>query len=162
MLRSCLVGAVALIAGFQPTWGQEASRSHVGTWKLTSYQLQFIGEEISEPFGKASKGSLALTQEGRWIIVLALGERKPATNEAERAALMGTMIAYTGKYTIEGDKIITRVDASWNEMYSGKAEVQTRFLKVEGDRLTIRSPEMDSSVRPGKRVVAVLGFEREK
>ncbi len=145
-----------------PLKAEEQAEALVGSWKLTAYQLQFAGEDISEPFGKSAKGSLVLTGNGRWIIMLALGERKPASSEAERSALLGTMVAYTGKYTTEGDKISTRVDATWNEMFSGKAANQTRFFKVDGDSLIIRSPEMDSSVRPGKRVVSLLGFEREK
>jgi hypothetical protein len=70
------------------------------------------------------------------------------------------MIANSGKYTIEGDKIRIRTDMSSNEI--GANQEQTRFFKIEGDRLALRTPEIASAVLPGKRVVGTLTWERER
>jgi hypothetical protein len=51
---------------------------------------------------------------------------------------------------------------SWNEIYSGANQNQTRFFNIEGDILTIRSPEIVSAVRPGQKAVATLTVERER
>ena len=40
--------------------------------------------------------------------------------------------------------------------------VQTRFFKLEGDKLTIRTPEIASAALPGKKVVGTNVFERER
>ncbi len=90
------------------------------------------------------------------------GDRQIATNDAERAQLLGSMIAWTGRFTVEGDKVTSKVDASWNELYTGQLETQVRFVKMDGDTLSLRSPEMESAVRPGKRAVATLTFVRER
>lgn len=69
------------------------------------------------------------------------------------------MISYTGKFRLEGDKFITQVDGTWNEIY--KANEQVRYFAINGDTLSIRTPEMASGVLPGKRVVSTLIWERE-
>jgi hypothetical protein len=48
--------------------------------------------------------------------------RKSGVGDAERAALHKSMLAYSGKYRIEGADFITLVDVSWNvELSSLKA-----------------------------------------
>jgi hypothetical protein len=150
------------------TFGSSARAGEIpkelpGVWQLTGYTLQVVGEQqATEPFGPGAKGSLVLTLNGRWIIVVSGANRKPATNNDERAALLGTLIAYTGKYTVDGDRVTTDVDTSWNEIYTGKLQKQTRFFKVDGDKLTIHTGEIESAVRPGQRIVATLTWQREK
>jgi hypothetical protein len=139
---------------------EDAAKQLIGSWKVTSLILQVVGEQPSEPFGSDVKGTL-VTTEGRWVLVITAANRKPATSNDERAALLSTLIAYTGKYTIEGDKITIKVEASWNELYAGPNQNQVRFFKIDGEKLTVRTAEQDSAVRPGKRVVATLTFERE-
>jgi hypothetical protein len=41
-----------------------------------------------------------------------------------------------------------------NEIYTGANQTQVRFFKLDGDKLSIRSPEIASAALPGKRVVA--------
>ncbi len=38
------------------------------------------------------------------MFIITSGNRKPATNVEERAALLYTLLAYTGKYKVEGDR----------------------------------------------------------
>jgi hypothetical protein len=51
---------------------------------------------------------------------------------------------------------------SWNEIYAGANQSQTRFFSIESDKLIIRSPEIVSAVRPGQKAVATLTLERER
>jgi hypothetical protein len=103
-----------------------------------------------------------LTHEDQWIIILTTANRGPAKSLEEKAALLDSMLAYSGKYTIEGNRMTIQVDMSWNEIYSGANQNQTRFFKLEGDILTIRSPEIMSAVRPGQKAVATLTLQRER
>lgn len=157
-LALALLGLVATAA---PAAAEPPPANLVGAWRLANYKLQVVGEDATEPFGAAPKGTLAITSNSRWTVVLSASERKPAATDADRVALLASLIAYTGKFTVEGDRIVTKVDTSWNEIYTGRLETQTRFYKLEGDTLTVRSPEMESAVRPGKRIVATLVFRRE-
>jgi hypothetical protein len=140
----------------------EVQKQLVGTWKLTGWVVQVIGEDSREPYGPNPKGRLVITTEGHWIVVLTGANRRPARTTDEKAALLDSMLAYSGKYRIEGDKITTRVDMSSNEIYTGANQDQTRFFKVDGDRLALRTPEIASAVLSGKKVVGTLSWERER
>ncbi len=133
-----------------------------GTWKLTAWSVQVIGEDTRQPFGPSPKGRLVMTGDGYWVVIITGANRRPAKSADEKAALLDSMLAYSGKYTIEGDKITIRVDMSSNEVFIGANQVQTRFFKLEGDKLTIRTPEIASAALPGKKVVGTNVFERER
>src|SRR5215471_13999592 len=94
---------------------------------------------------------LLLTADGYWSIIITRPDRSAAKTPDNKGALLDSMIAYSGRYTINGDKITTRVDVSWNEVFSGALQNQTRFFNVEGDKLTIRTGLIESTVRPGQR-----------
>ena len=78
----------------------------------------------------------------------------------ERAALLQSMVAYTGRYVVKHDRISTQPDVAWNEIYSGAEQI--RYYTLNGDRLSIRTAEQLSAVLPGKKVVGTLTYERER
>src|SRR5262249_5583589 len=138
----------------------DTAKRLVGTWKLSSWVIQIVGGEATEPFGANPKGRAVFTQDGYVTFIIVAANRKPATNNDESAALLKSLLAYTGKFTIEGDKFTTKVDISWNELFTGQDQV--RYFNLEGDRLSIRTAEQVSAVFPGKKVVGTLTWERER
>jgi hypothetical protein len=150
----CLVRPTALFA-------DDAASQIVGTWKLVSWLTKFDGGDTVEPYGPNPKGRLVLTSNDHWIIILTGANRKPAKNTDEKAALLDSMLAYSGKYTIEGDRITTHVEMSSNEIYTGSNQDQTRFFRVDGDKLTLRTPEIVSAARVGQKAIGTITFERE-
>ena len=92
--------------------------------------------------------------------MIARPDRKPATNDADSAAVLKSLMVHTGKFSVDGDKLTTEVDLSWNEILTGTSQV--RFFKLEGYKLSIRTVEQASAVLPGKRVVGALNWERER
>lgn len=87
-------------------------------------------------------------------------DRKPPKNDADSTALLKSMNAYTGTYKIEGDKWTTLVDLHHNEIYTGVPQV--RYFKLDGDKLYVRVPEIQSALFPGKRATATLEWVRER
>jgi hypothetical protein len=81
--------------------------------------------------------------------------RTPGESEPERAALHRSMLAYTGKYRIEGN-----VDASWNEGWNGSE--QRRRFRLDGDKLFIESAPAPSIVSPGKIDFRRIVWKRER
>jgi len=154
--------AVAVWCCLEPglALAEDTARQLAGSWKLTSWTIQIIGGDVTEPFGRNPKGRALITPDGYAAFVIAAENRRPAANDAESAALLKTLMVYTGPFTIEGDKFTTRVDISWNEIFTGKDQV--RFFKLEGDKLAIRTAEQASAVYPGKKVVGTLTWERER
>src|SRR5947209_3651172 len=154
--------AAALCFCFQTGFAHAEDRAGqlAGSWKLSSWTIQIIGGEATEPFGPNPKGRSVFAADGYETFVIVAANRKPATSNEESAALLKSLLAYSGKFMIEGDKFKTKVDISGNELLTGQDQI--RFFKLEGDKLTIRTAEQVSSVFPGKKVVGSLTWERER
>jgi hypothetical protein len=82
----------------------------------------------------------------------------PASDE-EKIALFDTMFAYSGRYTVESDRVVHHVDLSWNEAWTGTDQV--RFCKVGEHTLTYTSPPGKSPF-DGREVVHEVTYERER
>jgi Lipocalin-like domain len=131
----------------------------VGNWKLVSWQV--VSEDRARDFfGSKPKGSLILTREGRAMALTTAENRTPGETEPERAALYTSMLAYTGKYRVEGEEFITTVDASWNEKWNGTE--QRRRFRIDGDKLIIESAPAASILFPGKVDFRKIVWERER
>ena len=63
----------------------------------------------------------------------------PKTDQ-QRAQAFRTMIAYSGRYRVEGNTVTTKVEVAWNEAWVGGEQV--RIVRFEGDKLFIESPPM--------------------
>lgn len=131
----------------------------IGNWKLVSWQVVTDGE-AKDVFGLKPKGYLVLTREGRSIAITTAEARTPGVSEAERAALHKSMLAYTGKYRLEGNEFVTTVDASWNEGWNGTE--QRRRFRLDGDTLFIESAPAPSILFPGKVDFRRIVWERER
>ena len=132
----------------------------LGIWKLKSFVTEFQASGERRPlYGNNPLGYIIFTPEGRMMVVITGEGRKPAQTNDERAALFTTMFAYTGMYRLEADKFVTKVDVSWNEIWTGTDQV--RFFKLDGDRLDIISAWAPSGAIPEKPIVrGVLSWER--
>ena len=133
----------------------------LGVWRLTSCRARLSGEAAPRDlFGADPFGYIIFTPERRMMAFISRQDRRPPADEAEAAALLRSMLAYTGRFRVEGDRVVVSVDGAWSEVY--KAEEQVRYFTVEGDVLTIRTPEQPSGVAPGRTVVSTLTFVRER
>ena len=115
----------------------------VGSWRLVSFQTHVVGEGAPprEFFGARPFGRLILTPAHTMAAFVSKPDRKPPASKAEAAALLSSMIAYTGKFRLEGEKLITTAD---------------------GNTLSIRIAEMPGVTLPGKRTVSMLAWEPEE
>jgi Lipocalin-like domain len=131
----------------------------VGNWTLISSQV-IAGDRAHDLFGPNPKGYLILTREGRACAITIAEQRQPGEGDIERAALHRSMLAYTGKYRVEGNDFIITVDASWNESWNGTE--QRRHFRVEGDRLFIETAPAPSILSPGQFDFRRVVWAREK
>jgi len=113
----------------------------VGTWKLVSVMYEDQETKALTPlFGDNPRGYQIATIDGRWLALATPSDRVAPTNDEQRARAYQKMIAYSGRYRIEGNKITTKVDVAWNEAWVGGEQV--RYIRFEGDKLFIESPPM--------------------
>jgi Lipocalin-like domain len=133
----------------------------VGTWKLVSVVYEDQETKARTPvYGERPKGYQIATPEGRWLaLVTAEGRKVPQTDE-DRAQALRTMISYSGRYHVEGGKVVTKVEVAWNEAWVGGE--QTRFIRFENDLLYIESPPMPHPNLAGKVVRVIVTWQRDK
>jgi hypothetical protein len=155
-----LLGLTLLVS---PTRADDAElrQKIVGTWALVSVVYEDQETKARTPvLGEHPRGRQIATADGRWLALVTADGRPVPTTDQERAQALRTMIAYTGRYRVEGGKVITKVEAAWNEAWVGGE--QTRFIRFEGDRLFIESPPMPHP-NVGNRVVKIVViWDREK
>jgi hypothetical protein len=142
---------VLLIAS--PTLGQQ---SVVGTYKIVSHDVQVNGT-ATQPLGKAPHGYLVLTPT-RFIMFFTAENRKFGTSVADKAALLDTLVGWSGTYRVEGGKIIIAVDASWVEYWNGKDQI--RNWTLSGNRLTLTSDTQPYARDPSKKMIVRQVWEK--
>jgi hypothetical protein len=139
----------------------ELRQKIVGVWKLVSVVYEDQATKDRTPvLGEHPRGRQIATAAGQWLAVVTADGRPVPKTDAERARALQTMIAYTGRYRVEGGKVITKVEAAWNEAWVGGEQV--RLVRFEGDRLFIESPPMPHPNVNDKIVKIVVIWEREK
>ena len=139
----------------------------VGTWKLLSTVRQVIGsDKVDNNLGAHPNGVMIVTPDHRFIIIETGDGRKPARTTEEFAALQKSELAFSGAATFSPDpdnprglKMVSVVDIAWNEEWTGTS--QTRFLSLDGDRLTIRTSPSKNPYT-GEMGISTLVFERSK
>jgi hypothetical protein len=160
------VAAIAIVLVFpqsvaraQP--GADARARIVGSWRVVSYELEFQdGSERRFPLGRQPNGYLVFGADGRMMAYLESDARKAPRTDEERSAAYRTLIAYTGKYRVEGDKWITKVDGAWNVEWRGTD--QARAFTLNGNRLTVIAQWNKNALYDGKMTRGRLTFERDE
>jgi len=128
-----------------PSYGiAQSEDALVGTWKLISAtNTTEKGEVIENAYGQNPTGFLTYTPDGRMMAIIASGGRKPLSvvpaPVQERAEAFSTFLAYAGRYTLSGDRVIHHVEAAWRQDWVNTDQV--RFIvRLQGNRLTLRAP----------------------
>jgi hypothetical protein len=135
----------------------------VGSWRQLSgtYVDRETGEERSG-LSKKPNGFFHFAPEGRLFnITTDSARQRPAgekATDAEAQALYRSIIAYSGVYWVEGDKLYFDVDVSWNESWNGSRQVRT--FEIAGDRMTIKADIVNPMT--GKPAIHRVTFERAK
>ena len=89
------------------------------------------------------------------MVILTAAGRPRAADEAEAAALFRGMTACTGRYRVEGARIVFAVDVACDPALEG-TEV-ARFLDLDGDDLTLTTGVEQHRLYPGRGFRASVG-----
>jgi hypothetical protein len=117
------------------------------------------GERVAT-FGSAPSGRVVITQAGRIMFLITKSNRQPAVDDAAKAELFNTTIAYSGTVRPAGPgRFVTQVEMSLFPEEVGSEKL--RHFTIDGDRLVITRPEQTSRVTKGRRAVSELVWMRE-
>ena len=132
-----------------------------GSWRLVSFETELQdSKERTQPWGEDPKGALMFGTDGRMMVLVTAKAREPGNTDETLVALFRTVMAYTVRYRIDGDRFITKVDASWNEVWNGTE--QERFYTLNEDTLEVRTAWMPNPLVSGNPIGrGVLRFRRE-
>lgn len=123
-----------------PYTKEDALRQNlIGTWELVSYQVEEkeTGNFINA-MGPAPRGRVVFTPDGWVAFNLEGSNRLAATTDTDRAQLMKTLVAYIGRYRVEGDQWITTVQTAWAPEWVGTE--QRRTVTVDGQYADVVTP----------------------
>jgi hypothetical protein len=114
-------------------------------------------------FGEHPSGLITFTPDGHVAVIFSSPDRKPSAspkaNDTEAAELYRTMVAYSGTYILDGDKLTNKIEVSWNQAWNGTSQV--RFVQIKDDRLTVKTQAFVSPFL-NKQIVSTLVFDRVK
>ena len=115
----------------------------IGTWKMVSWQREDVFSGIrTDALGPDPIGYINYDAGGRvMVLVVSRTRPRPADSiptDAEKVGLFDSMLSYTGRYTVDSEKVVHELDASWNQVWTETR--QERFYTWDGERLELSSP----------------------
>lgn len=132
----------------------------VGTWKLASWVSEDIETgERRTLFGERPTGCMIFTPANRVVAILTGDGRKIPASDDDRVGAFGSMVAYSGKYRVDGNRITTKVDVAWDQGQVGTEQV--RYFRIEADSLIVETAPFVSPKFGGRVVRAFLTWVRE-
>ncbi len=131
----------------------------IGIWRLVSFEREYQATgEREDTRGKNPTGYIIFTPEGRMAVLITNEGRKAPNTDQDRAGLFNSLVAYTGRYRVEGDKWIITVDVSANPALVGTE--QTRAFQISGDRL--QETTAWTALPDGRMARDVIKYDRMK
>ena len=148
VLLAVTVLSGGLLSGASAVWAKEKgstlAKQIQGSWILDSIYNEQDGKRI-EPFGDKPRGSLILTPDGRFSIILmraslpkfASNNRMTGTAEENQAVVQGSF-AYYGTYAVANEKDHTvNLRIEGHTFPNADGQDQKRVMTVNGDELRV-------------------------
>ena len=160
-----VIAALAIVSFLFSTpqaFAQDAANSIVGVWKMTSWSRKEVETgKVEQLMGANPSGLVIYTRGGAVSSFVTAEDRKasgtPPMKDEDRIALFSTMYAYSGSYTVEGRKLTTRIENSWNKAWNGN--VITGEMEISGKKLTTTSAPT-AAAKDGRSVIFIHTFDR--
>jgi hypothetical protein len=134
----------------------------VGAWRLVSWENRAAAGQVTYPMGTDLLGYLIYSADGRFSVTISRGDRaRFAVGDLlggttdEKAGAMEGFVAYAGRYSFHGDRVVHHVELSLFPNWVGSD--QERWVEVAGDRLTLSASPL---LLAGKQQVPRLVWER--
>ena|SRR5215204_2448020 len=158
------VGCICFFVLSHSAIAEDARAKLVGVWKLDKFVIENVDTKERRPvYGEHPKGVLVMTPERLTLVLTGEGRKAPQTDE-DRVASFRSMFAYSGPYTVEGDRLAIKVEIAWNEAWTGTDQV--RFVKLEGDKLFVETAPAPPVNQPpgtvGSMTKGILEWSRSK
>ena len=140
----------------------QARGALVGAWRLLSWENRAPDGQLTYPMGTDALGYLLYTADGRFSVTIsrrgragfAAGDLLSGTTEEQARAVEG-FVAYAGRYSFHGDRVIHHVELSLFPNWVGTD--QERWVELSEDRLTLSASPL---LLAGRQQIPRLVWER--
>jgi hypothetical protein len=140
----------------------DARGALVGGWRLVSWENRATDGQVTYPMGIDALGALLYTADARFSVTIsrrgrkgfAAGDLLSGTSEEKARAVEG-FVAYAGRYSFHGDRVIHHVELSLFPNWVGTD--QERSVELAGNRLILSASPL---LLAGKPQVPRLVWER--
>jgi hypothetical protein len=140
----------------------DAHDALVGAWRLVSWETRAADGQVTYPMGADALGYVLYIGDGRFSVTIsragragfAAGDLLGGTIEEQARAVEG-FVAYAGRYSFHGDRVIHHVELSLFPNWVGTD--QERWVELAGDRLTLSASPL---LLAGKLQVPRLVWQR--
>ena len=139
-----------------------AHNPFVGAWRLVSFELRGSDGQVGYPLGQDAMGYILYTEYGYMSVAMMSANRLKfaagdigAGTDKEKAAAADTYVSYSGRYTIQGSKVVHHIEVSFFPNWVGAD--QERLFELDGNRLSLSTPPILFS---GRQQTAHLIWER--
>jgi hypothetical protein len=106
---------------------------------------------VTNPVVKIHSVNVVITEDRLIAVITAPVRAKDATAQE----LFDSMMAYSGRYRMEGDDcFVTTVDSAWQPAWLGTDQV--RLFKIDGEILSVMGLFREIPNYPGRRVRGLL------
>jgi hypothetical protein len=141
-LKCCLISLAVLTFTLSQATAQDLASQIVGVWKVVDTTRKEVASgKIDKPYGEKPTGYYIYTRAGHFSWSLVAEGRKPPSEavptDAERVALFNTMSFGTGKYRVEGSKVVHRYDSFSHQAWTGTE--RTAQPAMSGAKMTVTS-----------------------
>ena len=134
----------------------------IGAWRLVSYEARTEDGDVSYPLGRDATGYIMYTADGHMSVAMmradranyASGDLKGGTDE-EKIAAAETYISYSGRYELQSDRVVHRVEVAFFPNRVGTS--QERTFKFSDNTLSLSTPPM---LIEGKQQTGHLVWQR--
>jgi hypothetical protein len=134
----------------------------VGGWRLVSWENRAADGQVTHPMGIDALGALLYTADGRFSVTISrrgragfgAGDLLSGTTEEKARAVEG-FVAYAGRYSFHGDRVIHHVELSLFPNWVGSD--QERWVEFAENRLILSASPL---LLAGQLQVPRLVWER--
>ena len=132
----------------------------VGVWRLIASYVVVEGTgERTELLGHEPYAYAIFAPGGRMMVIGHAKNRTPGTSTAAIAELFRSLVAYSGKWSIDSEKFATEVDIAADPTWVGTTQV--RYYTFDGQTLSLRTAPLELPAHPGRKVVVYADWEKE-
>ena len=132
----------------------------VGVWRLIASYVVVEGTgERTELLGHEPYAYAIFEPGGRMMVIGHAKNRTPGTSTAAMAELFRSVVAYSGKWTIDSEKFATEVDIAADPGWVGTTQV--RYYTFDGQIRSLRTVPLELATHPGRKAVVYADWKKE-